>query len=108
MNYNERIGLMELYDIYGNMLTNNQKEVFEEYYFDNLSLSEIADNHNISRQAVDFTLKNVVKSLTNYESKLKIDKKLKRICNELLEIKNCCKDSGINLKIDNLISNIKE
>ena len=40
-----------LYDFYGELLKDNQKEVFENYVLDNLSLSEIAEERNISRQA---------------------------------------------------------
>ena len=41
-----------LYDIYGNLLTDKQKSYFEEYYFKNLSLSELGKKYGISRNAV--------------------------------------------------------
>ena len=41
-----------LYDFYGELLTPKQREFFESYYFDNLTLQEIADNHGISKNAV--------------------------------------------------------
>ena len=34
-----------LYDYYGGLLTDNQREIFEDYYFENLTLQEIADNN---------------------------------------------------------------
>ena len=71
MDYKDNILFGELFDIYSNLLTSKQKEVFIDYYFNNLSLSEIAENNNISRQAVDFTLKNVLKALSSYEDALK-------------------------------------
>ena len=49
----------ELFDYYGELLTEKQKEYFKFYYFDNLSLSEIAEENNISRNAVSKTLKEV-------------------------------------------------
>lgn len=59
-----------LYDFYGQLLTKRQQEVLELYHEENLSLSEIADEFNISRQGVHETLKNAEKALQNYEDKL--------------------------------------
>ena len=42
----------ELYDLYKKLLTDKQQEYFEEYYFNNLSLSEISNDFDISRNAV--------------------------------------------------------
>ena len=42
----------ELYDIYGKLLTEKQREYFEDYYFNNLSFSEMAENYNVSRNAI--------------------------------------------------------
>ena len=52
-----------LYDIYGNLLTDKQQEYFEAYYFNNLSLSELANIYNISRNAVHKQLKETVRKL---------------------------------------------
>ena len=41
-----------LLDIYGNMLTDRQRDVMELYYWEDLSLGEIAESNNITRQAV--------------------------------------------------------
>ena len=42
----------ELYDIYKPLLTIKQQQYFEEYYYNNLSLSEISENYDISRNAI--------------------------------------------------------
>ena len=42
----------ELYDLYGKLLTNTQRKYFEDYYFKNLSYSEMSENYKISRNAV--------------------------------------------------------
>ena len=59
-----------LYDLYKNLLTDKQQEYFEDYYFNNLSLSEIADNYNISRNAVSKQLSVIKEKLDDYEQKL--------------------------------------
>jgi len=59
-----------LYDFYGNLLTAKQRECLELYYQDDLSLAEIADNSEISRQGVHDLIKRAVKSLEKAEQKL--------------------------------------
>ena len=46
-----------LYDIYGSLLTDKQRAYFEDYYFNNLSLSELASIYNISRNAIHRQIK---------------------------------------------------
>ena len=80
------IYLNELYDCYKELFTSKQKEYFEEYYFNNLSLSEIADNYQVSRNAIHKSIKSVVNKLYEYEDKLKLydkDNKLKDIINDI-------------------------
>ena len=69
------IYLNTLYDIYKDLLTDKQKEYYEAYYFDNLSLSEIAENLSVSRNAVFNQLKIIEEKLIEYEEKLKINEK---------------------------------
>lgn len=59
-----------LYDFYGELLTKRQKEMFELYYLNDLSLSEIGEQLNISRQAVRDSLKHTMQTLQVYENKL--------------------------------------
>ena len=59
-----------LYDFYGSLLTDRQREVMELYYRENLSLSEIAAEFSISRQGVHDALKNAGRALHEYEQKL--------------------------------------
>ena len=85
MTIEQREELIELYDVYYSLLTEKQKEYFEEYYFDDLSISEIAANHDISRNAVHDQLKRVIANLEDYEQKLQLIKKFKSIENLNLE-----------------------
>lgn len=64
-----------LYDFYGQLLTERQKEVLRLYHEENYSLSEIAEEFGISRQAVHDALKNAEKSLVSYEEKLGLVKR---------------------------------
>ena len=88
-----------LYDYYGELLSDIQRKYFEAYYFDNLSLSEISENENKSRNAVHKSIKSVVKKIYEYEDKLKLyekDEKLKKI---ILDIK----DNDIKKKLEGLL-----
>lgn len=74
--------LILLFDYYGDLLSDLQKNYFESYYFDNLSLAEIGENYNVSRNAVSKDLKLATEKLNNFEDKLKIisrDDKLRKI-----------------------------
>ena len=59
---------------YGNLLTNQQKEIMKSYYVFNLSLTEISSEKNISRTAVSDAIKVSIKKLNEYEDALKLCK----------------------------------
>ena len=59
-----------LYDFYGELLTEHQKEVYEQFVLDDLSLSEIAESEGISRQGVHDLVRRCQKALEGYEAKL--------------------------------------
>ena len=84
-----------LYDYYEVLLTESQKEYFEDYYFNNLSLSEIAENKNVSRNAVHNQIKNTVDKINNYEDKLKIYEKNKKV--EALILDNKIKEEVMKI-----------
>lgn len=69
----------ELYDIYGRLLTSKQKEYFEDYYFNNLSFSEMADQYKVSRNAVFKQVHIVTDRLLEYERVLKLKEKREKI-----------------------------
>ncbi len=64
-----------LYDFYGELLTDHQKEIYEEVVLEDCSLSEVADAHGISRQGVHDLIKRCQKMLEGYESKLQLVEK---------------------------------
>lgn len=79
MTLEKREEIIKLYDTYGCLLTEKQKIYFEEYYFDDLSISEISNNHEVSRNAVFDQLKRILSILLDYEEKLKIVDKATRV-----------------------------
>lgn len=70
----ERELYIKLYDIYKELLTEKQKEYFESYYFEDLSLSEIAENIGVSKTIIAKTIKQVEEKLINYENLLCMNK----------------------------------
>ena len=76
--------LISLFDIYNELLTDKQKSYFMDYYYSDLSLSEIASNNNVSRNAVYDMLKKTEDILNNYENVLKIHQKNLKIL-EIIE-----------------------
>lgn len=65
--FEQRIRLGKLFDIYGSLLTAKQRTCLEFYFYDDLSLSEIAEELGVSRQAVHDLLKRVEQILERYE-----------------------------------------
>jgi hypothetical protein len=77
-----------LLEIYGKLLTEKQFALLDDYYNNDLSLSEIAENQNITRQAVRDNLKKGENNLFEYEEKLGLMKKLEmqnKVLNEILD-----------------------
>ena len=95
----DREYIIILYDYYGELLNDKQREYFEEYYFDNLSLSEISENEDKSRNAIHKGIKSVVCKLYEYEDKLRLyekDNKLRKIVEKI-------KDKEIKKAIEELL-----
>lgn len=67
----KKIYYNELYDYYKDLLTEKQREYYESYYFEDYSLSEIAENEEVTRNAVHNQIKIVLERLDFYEDKLK-------------------------------------
>lgn len=90
--------LINLYDYYEGLLTKKQREYFKNYYFENLSLSEISENKDISRNAIHKVLKETENKLKYYEEILKLFEKslmIKKLIKEL--------DKDLKEKIEELI-----
>lgn len=75
------------FDYYKNILTNKQADVIELYYNQDLSLSEIAEHLNISRQGVFDLIKRAEKILQECEEKFEISKKTNQNNQKLSDVK---------------------
>ena len=69
----------ELYDLYQGLFTEKQRRYFEDYYFQNLSLGEMAENYHVSRNAIFKQIHIVVNKLKEYEELLKLYKKRQKL-----------------------------
>lgn len=94
----KKIYLNNLYDYYCDLFTEKQKEYFEEYYFNDLSLSEIAENNQVSRNAVHGQIKIIEDKLEYYENILKLYEKSCKIRKIIEDI-----DENKKNKIEELI-----
>ncbi len=88
----------DLYDLYSGLLTEKQRLYFENYYFDNLSFAEMAENYNVSRNAVFKQLKITKDRLEEYERILKLLEK-KKIVEKIVDN---LEDKTIKAQLDNL------
>jgi len=83
----KRLYINELFDFYGELLSARQKEIIIAYYEENLSLSEIAENESISRNAVYDALKKAEEALIGYENKLHLYANRKNYLKKIEELK---------------------
>lgn len=78
MKLEKMIYLGSLFDLYGKMLTQKQQQIFKCYYFDDISLSEIAEINKVTKQAIKDCLDKTEKLLLEYEENLKFYDKLQQ------------------------------
>ena len=93
MKVEENIYLSKLFDAYGALLSEGQRVVFAYYLNDDFTITEIAENLKVSRQAVMDSVSKAEKKLRNFEERLQFVRKLEllseenRILNEKLSKK---------------------
>lgn len=107
----KHIQLSMLLEIYGKLLTDKQYSVLNDYYNNDLSLAEIADEHQISRQGVRDILMKGEGKLFEYEEKLAImeksqsqEKQIQIILAQLSEIK----DNSSDRKIEKILNEVQK
>ncbi|MFW5790278.1 MAG: YlxM family DNA-binding protein [Bacillota bacterium] len=82
-----------LFDFYGPLLTDRQQEIIRAYYYQDLSLAEIANNLEISRQAVYDHLSRAKGQLIDYEEKLELVSRYQEVQEETGKILERLKDT---------------
>lgn len=75
-----------LYDFYGELLNEHQKKIYEDFVLNDFSLSEIASEEGISRQAVHDVIRRATKTLEGYEEKLHLIEKFIHIRDKVEQI----------------------
>ncbi len=107
----KKVQVSILCEIYGKMLTEKQYEFINDYYNNDLSLSEIAENNNITRQAVRDIIKKGENKLFELEEKLafmertlKQEKQLQQILQELSKIE----DTSSDKKVAKILEHVRE
>ena len=95
-----------LYDFYGELLTEHQRRIYEDVIFNDMSLSEIAEEQGISRQGVHDLIKRCDRILAGYEEKLRLVEKFnqtKLMVKEIKELAGRYKESGNEALIDKIV-----
>ena len=107
----KKVEVSILCQIYGKLLTEKQRIFLEDYYNNDLSLSELAENYNITRQAARDNIKKGENKLFEYEEKLQImkttlrnEKKIEDILEQISEIQTNYSDK----KIAKILENVKK
>ena len=107
----EKVKISMLCQLYGKLLTEKQFEFLNDYYNNDLSLSEIAENNNITRQAVRDIIKKGEKKLFEYEEKLLFmkktvnqEKQIQKILSEITKIENTSSDK----QIESILNSVKK
>lgn len=107
----EKVKISILLEIYGKLLTEKQLEILTDYYNNDLSLSEIAENNKITRQAVRDIIKKGENKLFELEEKLLImkkmlkqDKVLQEVFIELEKLQNVASDK----KVEKILNHVRK
>ena len=108
MELEKTLKMNQLFSFYGELLTSKQKQYMSDYYEEDYTLAEIADNYNVSRQAIYDNLKRTEDTLMDYENKLHLVEEFDRRREALNNIKkyleeNYKEDEQINKLIKDVI-----
>lgn len=98
-----------LYDFYQSLLTPKQSSYMSLYYLDDYSLGEIAEEYDVSRQAVYDNIKRTEQMLEQYEEKLLLFQKFEARQRILKQLRECCQtDKCENDELLSLIDSLEK
>lgn len=95
-----------LYDFYGELLTAHQRQIYESFVYENMSLSEIAEDFSISRQGVHDLVKRCDKLLTGYEEKLHLVEKFMNIKDTVKKIESISSQEEVKRLANKIIEEL--
>ena len=108
---NQAYRMALLFDFYGEMLTPRQKEFYDLYYNEDLSLSEIAENYDMSRQGVRDAIVRAEAALEEVEEKTGIVKRFqeqKRQLGEIESLAQAARDVSVDPTVNDYLRRIQE
>ena len=88
------VKVAQLFDIYGPLLNEKQRDVINCYYNEDLSLQEIADNNNKSKQAISDMMTRSVDKLFEFEDELSLLEKQQQLKDALISIRELMESSN--------------
>ena len=107
MSKSEKLYISRYNDFYGCLLTTHQCEMIKLYYDYDISLFEIAEQFNVSRQAVRDTIKRAEQLLEMYEEKLQLAKKASSLSANVIQIENAVRTNDNDLALQ-LLGSLKD
>ena len=96
------VQVARLFDTYGSLLNEKQKDVINCYYNEDLSLNEIAENNNKSKQAISDMIQRSVDKLFEFENELSLIKKKNQLRDDLSPLRELIESSNQSEAIDTI------
>ena len=85
-----------LYDYYGELLTNHRREIYEEVVFNDMSLSEAAEEYGVSRQGIHDMIRRCDRALEAYEEKLHLVRQAENVKKTVFLLQNKLDEIGMD------------
>ena len=92
----EKIRRGRLYDFYGELLSDHQREIYEAYVIEDLSMTEIAEQVGLTKQGVSDQIRRCTVAMDEYENVLHLVERFTSIEERLAEISDIARDAGID------------
>ena len=101
-----KVEISAVFEVYGNSLTEKQQQVIDFCVLQDLSLGEVSDLLNISRQAVKYTLDNASESMLKLEKELQILAKMQNLKLKLTNVLKSTDDDMVKQQLNNILEEL--